>query len=241
MLQAGLSDVITVWGGGRYAGYMEKSLKLIQRYGSVAIVALLLLVGSFYLANRGGEGKKELELPGGGTAEVTPTESLRVRTAEGQPDIDPATYKLVVNGKVKRVLSLSYDDLLALEAEERLVDLPCVEGWTETALWKGVRLARLLETAGVLEEADNVVFASPGGYTTSLTLGDIEETDPLLAYEVNGAPLPKEQGFPVRLVVPDRLGYKWIKWLTSIEVITGEYEGYWESRGYSNQADASDR
>ncbi len=53
--------------------------------------------------------------------------------------------------------------------------------------------------------------------------------------------LPYEQGFPLRLVVPERLGYKWIKWITTIEVISGEYEGYWESRGYSNEADASNR
>ncbi len=58
---------------------------------------------------------------------------------------------------------------------------------------------------------------------------------------MNGVSLPAEQGFPIRLVVPDRLGYKWIKWVDAIEVISGEYEGFWESRGYSNQADASNR
>jgi DMSO/TMAO reductase YedYZ molybdopterin-dependent catalytic subunit len=142
---------------------------------------------------------------------------------------------------VEKPLSFSFDDILAMQAEERLVDLPCVEGWTETALWKGARLAPLLESAGVMEGADNVVFSSPGGYTTSLTLADIAETDPLLAYGSNGEMLPHEQGFPVKLVVPDRLGYKWIKWVTSIEVISGEYEGYWETRGYSNEADASGR
>jgi DMSO/TMAO reductase YedYZ molybdopterin-dependent catalytic subunit len=142
---------------------------------------------------------------------------------------------------VEEPLTLSFEDIQGLEAEERLVDLPCVEGWTETALWKGTRLAPLLERAGILEGADNVVFGSPGGYTTSLTLKDIKETDPLLAYGANGEMLPHDQGFPIRLVVPDRLGYKWIKWVTTIEVISGEYEGFWESRGYSNEADASNR
>jgi len=213
----------------------------MRRHGPVALVALLLVVGAIYLLTRVGGAKTELELPGGGSAEVTPTERMRVRTAEGQPEIDPEGYTLVVTGKVEKTLTLRYADLLGMEAEERLVDLPCVEGWTETALWRGVRLSLLLDMAGVLEDADNVVFASPGGYTTSLTLADIQETDPLLAYEVNGAPLPEEQGFPVRLVVPGRLGYKWIKWVASIEVIEGEYRGYWESRGYSNQADAPER
>ena len=216
-------------------------MDILRRYGTVILVVILLAVGAIYLVARNGGAKTEIELPGGGEAEVTPTEKMRVRTAEKQPAIDAETYTLSVGGLVNRTLDLGYRDLLAMEAEERLVDLPCVEGWTETALWKGVRLADLLERAGVREGADNVVFASPGGYTTSLTLADIEETDPLLAYEVNGVPLPPEQGFPVRLVVPDRLGYKWIKWVTAIQVISGEYEGYWESRGYSNQADASDR
>ena len=233
-----LTVVIADAQGCGYLVIMVRTKAFARAYGAVALVALLLAAGVIYLVARGGEARTELQLPGGGTAEVAPTEKMRVRTAETRPEIDPADYTLTVGGKVERALFLSYSDLLVMEAEEMLVDLPCVEGWTETALWKGVRLSRLLDMAGVMEGADNVVFASPGGYTTSLTLHDIEKTEPLLAYEVNGEPLPGEQGFPVRLVVPGRLGYKWIKWLTSVEVISGEYEGYWESRGYSNQAEA---
>lgn len=202
---------------------------------------MLLVAAVAFLLLRGGDSKAELDLPEGGTAEVTPLDDMRVRTAESDSVIDPATFTLTVSGLVERPLSYTFDDLVSKESEERLVDLPCVEGWTETALWKGTRLAPLLEQAGVLEGAGSVVFSSPGGYTTSLTLADIEETDPLLAYGANGEMLPHEQGFPLRLVVPDRLGYKWIKWVTAIEVISGDYEGYWESRGYSNEADASDR
>jgi DMSO/TMAO reductase YedYZ molybdopterin-dependent catalytic subunit len=169
--------------------------------------------------------------------EVTPLEDMRVRTAEEDPVIDVDTYQLTVTGLVENPITLTFEDILAMDAEERLIDLPCVEGWTETATWKGPRLSVLLDMAGLLEEADNVVFISPGGYTTSLTPEDIEETDPLLAYEANGETLPHEQGYPLRLVVPDRLGYKWIKWVTGIEVISGEYEGFWESRGYPNEAE----
>lgn len=207
----------------------------------MVLVIALLAAASVFLYLRGREPKAELELPEGGVAEVTPNDEMRVRTAEPEPAIDIETYRLSVSGLVENPVSLSFDEILALEPQERLVDLPCVEGWTETALWKGPRLAELLEMARVTEDADNVVFHSPGGYSTSLTLADIEETDPLLAYGSNGEMLPHEQGFPIRLVVPDRLGYKWIKWVTSIEVISGEYQGYWERRGYSNEADASDR
>jgi len=216
-------------------------MEWIRKYG-VAILIVALLAGTLvFVLVRGGEKTEELELPEGGTVEVTPNDEMRVRTAEQDPVIDIDTYTLTVTGMVENPLTLTFDDILALPAEERLVDLPCVEGWTETALWKGTQLAPLLESAGVLEGADNVVFSSPGGYTTSLTLADIAETDPLLAYGSNGEMLPHEQGYPLKLVVPERLGYKWIKWVTTIEVISGEYEGYWESRGYSNEADASNR
>jgi DMSO/TMAO reductase YedYZ molybdopterin-dependent catalytic subunit len=177
----------------------------------------------------------------GEEVEVTPTDEMRVRTAEGIPSIDPDTYRLDVSGLVEREFSLSFEEIKQLDAMEREVDLPCVEGWTEKGLWKGARLADVLDRAGLADGAETVVFTSPNGYTTSLTVADIGETDPLLAYQVNGERLPDDQGFPVRLVVPDRLGYKWIKWVTGIEVIQGDYEGYWESRGYSNQADASGR
>jgi DMSO/TMAO reductase YedYZ molybdopterin-dependent catalytic subunit len=216
-------------------------MEILRRYGIVFLVAALLVAAVVLLFVRGSEPRAELELPEGGTVEVTPNEDMRVRTAEPYPVIDPADFNITVSGLVEKPVSFSFADITSMEAEERLVDLPCVEGWTESALWKGVRLAPLLERAGILDGADNVVFSSPGGYTTSLTLADIEETDPLLAYGANGEMLPQEQGFPLRLLVPDRLGYKWIKWVTSIEVISGEYEGYWESRGYSNEADASDR
>ncbi len=175
----------------------------------------------------------------GESVEVTPTDQLRVRTAEAAPVIDLAAWRLEVSGLVERPVSFNFEEMQQLEAVERQVDLPCVEGWTDTGLWKGVRLKDVLDRAGLTKGAETVVFSSPGGYTTSLTVADIEQTDPLLAYGVNGERLPDKQGFPLRLVVPDRYGYKWIKWVTSIEVIPGTYEeGYWESRGYSNEAKA---
>ncbi len=168
--------------------------------------------------------------------DVTPVDRMRTRTAETAPVLDAESYRLSVTGLVDQPLSLSLADLQALPSSEELVDLPCVEGWTETGLWRGPRLKSLLDVVGVQSGADNMVFSSPGGYTTSLTLDEIDETDPILAFEVNGETLPDRLGYPIRLVVPHRLGYKWIKWVTGIEVIQGDYQGYWESRGYPNEA-----
>lgn len=161
-----------------------------------------------------------------------------MRTAEDAPVIDADDYRLEVTGLVETPLSLSYKEIKAMPAEERRVELPCVEGWSETGLWKGAGLSDILDKAAVKDNATNVVFSSPGGYTTSLTTTDVKKTDPLLAYKVNGETLPGDLGFPVRLVVPGKLGYKWIKWVDKIEIIEGPYKGYWEKRGYSNEADA---
>ncbi len=210
-------------------------------YLATGLLVALIIGAVVYVAVGKNSPKARIKAPGGGTAEVTPTDKMRVRTAEGQPDIDLSSYKLEVTGLVRTPFSLSFDDVLALPAEERFVKLPCVEGWTEAGTWKGPRLALLLERAGVGNDALTVVFTSPNGYTTSLTLADVKATDPLLAYGVNGGRLPDKQGYPLRLVVPDRLGYKWIKWVTGIELVKGGYEGYWESRGYSNEADTNGR
>ncbi|MHB8895486.1 MAG: molybdopterin-dependent oxidoreductase [Candidatus Geothermincolia bacterium] len=207
----------------------------------IAIVAVIV-TAVLVVAGRGGQGPtKKVTVPGAGTREVTPTDKLHVRTAEGQPKIDPATYTIKISGLVEKPLSLTFDEIKSVPPEERFVKLPCVEGWTDSAIWKGPRLADVLKKAGVKDTANTVVFKSPGGYSTSLTLADVIATDPMLAYGVNGDRLPDEQGYPLRLVVPNRLGYKWIKWVTEIQLVKGSYEGYWESRGYSNDADATGR
>lgn len=206
------------------------------------VIAAALVVGAvIYFSLGTGAPKARVKLPGGKIVEVTPTDKMNVRTAEGQPDIDLRTYRLKVEGLVDKPLVLSFEDVKSLAAEERFVKLPCVEGWTQAGVWKGPRLQTVLDRAGVQKGARTVVFTSPGGYSTSLTLSDVKKNDPLLAYGVNDGRLPDEQGYPLRLVVPNKLGYKWIKWVTGIKLIKGTYEGYWESRGYSNDADATGR
>lgn len=213
----------------------------LRPYLGVLVVIAVLVGAAVYATTRSSSPVVKVKSESGKAVKVTPTDKMRVRTAEKAPPIDLSNYRLKVEGLVDSPLSLSFDEIKGMPADERFVKLPCVEGWTERATWKGPRLTELLERAGVKDGADNVVFSSPGGYTTSLTLADVRKTDPLLAYEVNNVRLPDDQGFPVRLVVPNRLGYKWIKWVTGVKLIKGEYQGYWESRGYDNEADATGR
>jgi DMSO/TMAO reductase YedYZ molybdopterin-dependent catalytic subunit len=206
------------------------------KYIGLAVIVVLIVAGVVLYAllktNPGGKSSN------GSTSKVTPVSSMHVETAEPEPHLNAATYKLKVSGLVNQPLELTLLDVKAIPPVRKAVTLPCVEGWSEYAFWKGARLKDVLARAGIGAEARTVVFKDPTGYSTSLTVDDVQKTDPILAYEVNGQQLPQVQGFPVRLVVPHKLGYKWIKWVTDIKLIKGSYSGYWESRGYSNSADA---
>ncbi len=155
----------------------------------------------------------------------------------GTQYIDRKAYRLQLTGLVEDELNLSYDELLKLPAYSEVAYMPCVEGWGFTAKWTGFRLTDLLDRAKLKPNAAYVVFHSSDGYSTGLPLDYIRSKRLLLAYGINDVTLPPERGFPFQLVAEHKYGYKWAKWITSIEVVDKEVEGYWESRGYTNTAD----
>ncbi|MDD1751413.1 MAG: molybdopterin-dependent oxidoreductase [Methanothrix sp.] len=154
----------------------------------------------------------------------------------GTQHLDREVLRLNVTGLVRKNLSFSYQDLLALPAYSELAYMPCVEGWGFDAKWTGFRVTDLLNMSGPLPQASYVVFYSADGYSTGLPLDYLRDNQILLAYGINDVTLPAELGFPLQLVAKSRYGYKWAKWITSIEVVDREVRGYWESRGYSNSA-----
>ena len=157
---------------------------------------------------------------------------------KGPQQIDRATYRLSVNGEVKKPLELTYAQVIAMPSYRKATTLNCVEGWSRTYLWQGVRIRDLLADAGYDPAAKTVIFASYDGYSTSLPLDYVVDRDLLLAYAMNDKEMPPERGFPFQVVAEDRLGYKWAKWVTGIEVSNdANYRGYWEKRGYDNEAD----
>ncbi len=164
---------------------------------------------------------------------------LRENSIEGPQQIDHAAYRLKVDGLVTRPLTLSYDEILALRPKfQKAVTLNCVEGWSVTLLWEGVRVRDLLASAGVEPDAKIVIFHAHDGYTSSLPLDYFTKRDIILAYYENGVPLTPEWGWPLQLVAEDKWGYKWVKWIERIEVSSdAAYKGYWESRGYSTTGD----
>jgi len=163
---------------------------------------------------------------------------FRENSIAGPQHVDIETYRLEVVGLVDTPLSLTYDEVLALPHYEKVVTLYCVEGWDVTILWEGVLIEDLLAEAGVQDGAVTLIFHAADGYTSSLPLEFIRQNDIMLAYKMNGVTLPPERGFPFQVVAESRWGYKWVKWVTKIEVSAdADYRGYWESRGYNNDGD----
>jgi DMSO/TMAO reductase YedYZ molybdopterin-dependent catalytic subunit len=153
--------------------------------------------------------------------------------------VNLSTYRLAITGLVQNQIAYTYNETVNEHTHyEKIVDIYCVEGWEVKILWEGILLRDLLEDAGYDRGAQVVIFYAQDGYSTSLPLSYIVDNDILLAYKMNGVVLPPERGFPFQLVAESKYGYKWIKWVTEIEVSNNtSYRGYWESRGFDNEAD----
>ena len=162
--------------------------------------------------------------------------AFRENSIKGPQYIDAENYTLTVSGLVNNELQLTYDEVVnGYQNFEKVVTLNCVEGWSVTLLWEGVLVKDLIEGAGVDPNATTVIFYAYDGYSTSVPLDYIIDNEIIMAYKMNNVTLPPERGFPFQLVAESKWGYKWIKWITEIELSENEdYEGFWESRGYSN-------
>jgi len=150
------------------------------------------------------------------------------------PSRSPSAWRLRVHGLVERPYTLDYDDLLTLPPTHLTRDFQCVTGWrVQDVHWSGVRLADLLDRAGVAPEAKALRFTSfDGTYTESLTLAQARRPDVIVAHRMEGRPLSDAHGGPVRLYVAPMYGYKSIKWLDGIELTAKVHPGYWQGYGY---------
>ena len=156
---------------------------------------------------------------------------------KGPQKVDINKYRLVVNGKIQKALLLTYNQVLALPSVTRAITLNCIEGWSEHLLFKGVRIADIVKSSIINKDVQTVIFYAIDGYSSSLTYKYVLDNDIMLAYEINGKKLDDKRGFPLQVVAESKYGYKWVKWVTRIEFSDKPYEGYWEQRGYDNNAD----
>jgi len=191
------------------------------------------------------------------TTSITPTQTLyptEVRQYQGQnlssinnvyenaikgtQYINQTTYQLTVTGLVNKTLQITYNDTVNNHQHyQQVVTLYCVEGWSAKILWEGILVNDLLQEAGISQNATVVIFHASDGYTTALPVDYIIQNHIMIAFKMNEVTLTPQIGWPFMLVSQSQYGYKWIKWITQIEVSNNTgYLGYWESRGYPNNA-----
>ena len=152
------------------------------------------------------------------------------------PRLVADSWRLAVNGLVDQPnAGWTYADITALPMQRQVLTMQCIGNWTGGPLvgnaeWGGTPLAEVLDLAGIKSEAIRVKFYSVDGYTTSIPLERALRDEVILAWEMNGEPLPSKHGFPLRLINPGHYGQKMPKWITRIELIDKVHLGYWESK-----------
>ncbi len=161
-------------------------------------------------------------------------QELRLNSFDDVPKINPATFKLVIDGAVNQPMQLSMNDLQKMPLQSMIIRHVCVEGWAAIVQWGGVRLRDLIALAQPQSSARYVYFTSGDGYYDSWDIPSALHPQTLLAYQMNGQPLPIENGAPLRLAAPIKLGYKQSKWVTKVTVMNRlpSKKGYWEDQGY---------
>jgi len=174
---------------------------------------------------------------------ITPVQNFYVVSKNfGDPSVDGQSWRLQVGGMVDKSLNLSLRDLRALPATQEYVTLECVSNnvggdLMSTGVFTGVRLRDLVASASPQVNASWVSFKARDGYTESLPLSlVVGAREILVAYELDGAPLPMAHGFPARILIPGHYGMKGPKWLDSIDLANQELRGYWEQQGWDHNA-----
>jgi DMSO/TMAO reductase YedYZ molybdopterin-dependent catalytic subunit len=155
-----------------------------------------------------------------------------------QPDVNPENWRLRVTGLVENPLHWTLDEFRALPRFEDVSDMHCVTTWSRyDNHWTGVSARTILDLVKPKPEARHIVFHAYDGYTTNVSLAAFCDPNVLLAYAWEGAPLPREHGGPVRVVIPDWYLWKSAKWVNRMEFLAEDRPGFWEVRGYHNQGD----
>ena len=210
--------------------------------GMTAGTVVIALGGAAYaLADTEEERRARAALRPDGRPRLPPSQYLlkHLRPMGGEEgDPSPGGFRLQVHGEVDSPYTLDFASLLAMPQVEQDCDVHCVTKWTVLgAHFTGVRVADLAARAKVRATAHHVIFEAASGYTSNVPLHEALAPQVLVAHKLEGSPLPRGHGAPVRALVPDLYFWKSAKWLTGIRFVRVDEPGYWETRGYHNHAD----
>ena len=196
-----------------------------------------LIAGKIAIAKKGsapGKTNQDIRVPAG----QTEVKNFPILDLGILPDINKYNWQLRIYGLVANELNLDWDAFQALPQTSDVSDFHCVTRWTRLDMdWVGVKAQELLMMAEPLENAHYVTLHGYDGYTTNLPLEALLDDDVLVAHSALGYPLTTAHGGPVRMIVPKRYAWKGAKWLKGIELHEHDKRGFWEVRGYHNDAD----
>jgi len=166
------------------------------------------------------------------------TSDYPVLSAGPTPRVDLDTWDLTLDGLVEAPARFTWPELMALPAQDFVVDISCVTKWTHLDMrWHGVSIDTLLEHVRLDPRAAFAIARSDGGYTTNLPIPDIVNGRAFLAWEYDAKPLHPAHGGPIRMVVPGLYFWKSAKWIRGIRFVEKDQPGFWESLGYNNHGD----
>jgi len=219
----------------------NKNFKFSFIIAGITILVIALIVGYLFQRSKNINSLASVEIKEYQGENLSSISDFRENSIKGPQYIDINNYVLNIDGLIDKKLSLTYDQVLNHKPYTKTVTLNCVEGWSVKILWEGILLKDLLTEAGIKTGSNTVIFYAVDGYSSSLPLDYIINNNILLAYKINGVVLPAKNGYPFQVVAEDKWGYKWVKWVTKIEVSNDpNYKGYWESAGYNQKGDIND-
>ena len=173
---------------------------------------------------------KDIEVRDYNGQNLSSVNDFRENSIKGPQRVNESTYSLKVNGLVEDPKEYTYSEVVNdFQSYKKVVTLNCVEGWSATILWEGPLVKDLINNSNPLNSAKTIIFHAYDGYTTSFPIEYIMQNNIIMASKMNELKLPIERGFPFQLVAQSKWGYKWIKWITQIELSSDiNYKGYWE-------------
>jgi len=154
-----------------------------------------------------------------------------IRSANPFLGVDAAEWSLSVGGRVKQTLAFGYEDLFGFPRVSQVSRLKCVECWSAKAEWEGFRFQELVDRAQPDPKAKFVTFKSADSYYESFALEELLRPRVLMVLRMNGQPLSRDHGFPLRLIAPFKYGYKNVKYITQIQFTESRARNYWADFG----------
>jgi DMSO/TMAO reductase YedYZ molybdopterin-dependent catalytic subunit len=157
------------------------------------------------------------------------------------PEVDASTWKLQISGLVDTPINLDLDQIRAMPSQTQILTMQCISNpvggdLTSSSRWTGVRAKDLLDGAGIQASAAGAFITAADGFYEFVTMEDLQDERTLFVYAMNGEPLPREHGFPLRIYIPNRYGMKQPKWIETIEMVAAPKLGYWVERGWDLEA-----